>query len=94
MKTVNKEERQRFDPREWSREARCTAAEKSEKEGRHDASTNNQLEEMTTSAKRTFLDFHAAPEPPTGPRPSRPHIFTASAFFAMAHYGYQVTVSE
>lgn len=49
---------------------------------------------MTTSAKRTFLDFHAAPEPPTGPRLSRPHISTTLTFLAMAHYSCRVTVSE
>lgn len=49
---------------------------------------------MTTSAKRTFLDFDAAPERPTGSRLSRPHISTTLTFFAMAHYSCRVTVSE
>jgi hypothetical protein len=47
-----------------------------------------------TSAKRTFLDFHAAPEPPTGSRLSRPHTSTTLAFLAMAHYSCRVTVSK
>lgn len=49
---------------------------------------------MTTSAKRTFLDFHAAPEPPTGSRLSRPHTSPTLTFFAMAHYSCRVTVSK
>ena len=40
IKTVNEEERLMLNPGEWSREARCTATEKSERKGRHDPLTD------------------------------------------------------